>query len=808
MGRFANWAARVIWLAVLALSSFYCALAYVPFTWHQVIQGKLIGALSDFANLQGPIYLAALVVLSLTLLPALRRAESRIPTAGFLGAALPFGIFLIAQPVLPQLGNDGASLYWAFAFLVPVIALSTLDFHLRFADVIWATRPVPADSRVFRASCFAAVFSAVLYAAIATSAGRGASFALATTVAAAHLALFLQIFAAAVLISGLAAAAFYPAKVEFILFEVFAAFLLFRFLDATVFPAMSFTGTPALMFGAAFALAIGFAFAGLSLAIYKESAQPVPAGLDVMLLPVTIFFRQSWIAIASGIVLLSIAAWVAQRQASGFDWNYLLQQSAAILVWGLAFALFFFAPFRALHRRRVLPLLLCALIATLAFRIASVVPAAAADAQTYAGVNASFRLASSILSPPVGDRSFYDFLSARSNISRAVDIQPVDFRIVPNLQATSGPKPNIFVIVIDSLRRDYVSAYNPKVTFTPGIDSFARESIVMKNAFTHYGGTGLAEPSIWTGGMIVHKQYVTPFYPMNTLAKLVNTEGYKDYVSMDNILDTVTPRTPNVAPLDAGKLTMDFDLCGSLNEVESKVSTGDPAFIYTQPQNIHISVITRENQSVPAGESYPGFYAPYASRLRRIDACFGRFIDSLKAKNLYDSSIVILTADHGDSLGEDGRFGHAYTLFPEIVKIPMIIHLPRNLASGLVYSADKPAFSMDITPTLYYLLGHTGTISNPLFGRPLFTHTKAEQQQYDRPDYLIAASYASVYALLTDNAQRLFISDAVNEKDYLYDVNSNTSLNLPAQVVSADRSEIAKLIDLIDQEFHFTPVAH
>jgi hypothetical protein len=69
----------------------------------------------------------------------------------------------------------------------------------------------------------------------------------------------------------------------------------------------------------------------------------------------------------------------------------------------------------------------------------------------------------------------------------------------------------------------------------------------------------------------------------------------------------------------------------------------------------------------------------------------------------------------------------------------------------------------------------------------------------------VAASYASVYGLLTDNATRLFISDAVNEKDYWYDLQTGASLNPSRQLVATDRAEIAKLIDLIDREFHFSP---
>ena len=101
-----------------------------------------------------------------------------------------------------------------------------------------------------------------------------------------------------------------------------------------------------------------------------------------------------------------------------------------------------------------------------------------------------------------------------------------------------GRAPHIFIFVIDSLRQDYLSPYNPGVTFTPAIDAFARDSVVFKRAFTQYGATGLSEPSIWVGGLLVHKQYVMPFAPMNALHKLLAADGYQRFISRDTILRT------------------------------------------------------------------------------------------------------------------------------------------------------------------------------------------------------------------------------------------------------------------------------
>jgi arylsulfatase A-like enzyme len=60
-----------------------------------------------------------------------------------------------------------------------------------------------------------------------------------------------------------------------------------------------------------------------------------------------------------------------------------------------------------------------------------------------------------------------------------------------------------------------------------------------------------------------------------------------------------------------------------------------------------------------------GFFPAVASSIRRIDGCLGSFIDFLKRTNRYDNSIVILTADHGDSLGEEGRWATRFSLCPK-----------------------------------------------------------------------------------------------------------------------------------------------
>jgi membrane-anchored protein YejM (alkaline phosphatase superfamily) len=304
--------------------------------------------------------------------------------------------------------------------------------------------------------------------------------------------------------------------------------------------------------------------------------------------------------------------------------------------------------------------------------------------------------------------------------------------------------------------------------------------VVFNNAFTHYGGTGLSEPSIWVGGMMLHQQYMSPFGPMNTLQKLVENNGYQEWISKDSILQQVVPQSQNMADLDEHIGTMSYDLCRTVGELDTRVSQlregSGPVFAYTQAQNVHISVIDREGRSVPAGASYPStFDAAYASRVQRVDGCVGQFVGTLKKAGIYDDSIIVVTSDHGDSLGEMGRYGHAYTIFPEIVRIPLLVHLPSWMRSEVKYDQDAVTFLTDLTPSLYYLLGQKPVVNNALFGRPLFTHSLEEQKAYLRSSYLIASSYAPVYGSLSHNGHSLYIADGVNFREYAYELSPDGS---------------------------------
>ncbi len=222
----------------------------------------------------------------------------------------------------------------------------------------------------------------------------------------------------------------------------------------------------------------------------------------------------------------------------------------------------------------------------------------------------------------------------------------------------------------------------------------------------------------------------------------------------------------------------DFRLCRTLGEIRGRLDrlkdSGEPTFVYSLPQDVHVAAITREGAASIDSASYGTFYAPYASRVRRLDACFGEFIDDLKAHDLYEQSLVVVTADHGDSLGEQGRMGHAYTIFPEILQVPLIVHLP-SAWTGLRSDRSAPAFTTDLTPTLYALLGHDPRPPAGFFGHPLFRKGDAPSTSRSADPQLVASSYGSVYGTLLDDARRLYIFDGIAMREYAYELDGTAT---------------------------------
>ncbi len=141
----------------------------------------------------------------------------------------------------------------------------------------------------------------------------------------------------------------------------------------------------------------------------------------------------------------------------------------------------------------------------------------------------------------------------------------------------------------------------------------------------------------------------------------------------------------------------------------------------------------------------------YKAEVEAADRAVGELIAELKEQGLYDESLIVLTSDHGEGLGEHGIVGHAVQLYDEVLHVPLVVKLPNNARPAhLVRAAGALVRHKDLAPTLL-----TALDVPPLpdaTGRPIHNTTPrillAEAHPPEAPQPLYAmrdATYKLIY---------------------------------------------------------------
>jgi hypothetical protein len=828
--------ARALNTLYFAGSSVYCLLGYSSFANEQFIRPQLIDWLPGLVAHHHELFWLTVVVTLPTLVPMLRSGvrRARPVAATYLGLNLILGLWLTGNPVLSMVGSDSRTLFLAFLWLVPPLALAGVD-HV--------TVPPPVvrridDRRLFVAFVTAAILVWLTYVLLIAWYGpRTPGVDLAPPALAAaigislvsHLLLFALVYLVASAVLSVASLAGHPLAQYWalsLLSVVGVALVLQRVVAAT----LSFGSAESWILSGWLGVVVVAVWSGLVWQRIARTTVPGAASveavraegdsLDAWFVPLTGHARAMALL---GVLVLPLLALGLRTAVEHFDWNFVLQRLGVFVVWTVALV-GASAMTRRLGEIWRVGRDTCGAIAVLMIVIGLAgVPAAsrlsawAGDGtfdpdftlDRYSAFDASYQLVRDLLETRAGEHaSFYTFLKAHSTLGR-VAAEPVDVTFIDSFDRRTPP-PHVFLFIVDSLRRDYLSPYNSKVTFTPATQAFADESVVFDRAFTRYGATGLSVPALWAGGMLLHKQYVRPFAPMNALEKLLDGAGYRRFLSDDHLVTQLFQPSSSTTLLDKGIQEMDHTMCATIRELQAKLdqTMGDPrpVFAMTRPLQLHTARLVRD--PAVAASRYPGFVARYAAQVAAADRCLGDFVGYLKRSGLYDRSVVVLTADHGESLGEDGRWGHGNVLHPELMRIPLIIHLPAQARSSLTADRSQVALSTDITPTLYALAGHQPRRRNSIYGEPLFVPKDQPTPVRRRESFLLSSSYGPGYAMLRHNGRTLYIADAVQGRDFAYEMGPDGEM--ARQTVTdvmrvVNRTLIREQIGDIAAEYRFSP---
>jgi len=274
------------------------------------------------------------------------------------------------------------------------------------------------------------------------------------------------------------------------------------------------------------------------------------------------------------------------------------------------------------------------------------------------------------------------------------------------------PGPNVLLVSIDTLRADHLGAYGAKVA-TPTLDRLAAEGVVFERAVSQVPLTLPSHTSLLTGiypiahGVRDNAGFrLAPTRP--TLAKIFRERGYRTGAFVGSF------------PLDSRfGLDQGFEV---YDDAYGEASAYDVKIVERRAEDVLKPAASWIEAR--AGERYFAFvhlydpHAPYeppppfAERFRTdpytgeivyADEALGQFFSRLAAAGRMENTIVVITADHGEGLGEHGEKTHGMFAYDATLHVPLIFHWKDALPAGVRVRARVRL--IDAAPTLVALAG-------------------------------------------------------------------------------------------------------
>lgn len=292
----------------------------------------------------------------------------------------------------------------------------------------------------------------------------------------------------------------------------------------------------------------------------------------------------------------------------------------------------------------------------------------------------------------------------------------------PKPQA-SAPRPaNLLLVTLDTTRADALGIYGQSRPTSPHLDRLAKSGVTFENAVTASPLTLPSHTTILTGqlptahGVRSNTGYVlAPGH--RTLAEVLRERGYAtaaevavDVLSRDKRLDRGFDHYRG--PSDAGARRKTVTGADG-RPIEKQIRSGAdisragvatlrahrerPFFLWLHYFDAHqpVTLSTGAQARIPDSR----YHAAVATQ----DAFLGEVLDELARLGLAERTLVVVTSDHGEGLGEHGEDTHGYFVYDTTMRVPLVMAGLPSLRAGLV--ASGLARTADIAPTVLDLLG-------------------------------------------------------------------------------------------------------
>lgn len=282
----------------------------------------------------------------------------------------------------------------------------------------------------------------------------------------------------------------------------------------------------------------------------------------------------------------------------------------------------------------------------------------------------------------------------------------------------ASPPPNVVLITLDTVRADRMGFLGSRRGLTPRLDALARQSVVFTHAYSQVPLTTASHATILTGmypqfhqvndfGVPLAKDL--PYAPDIFRARGYGTAAFVGSLVLD-------PSTRSAPGFERGFDTYDAGFHRrqlAENRYQAIERRGGevvahalawlnqhpraPFFIWVHLYDAHDPYDPPE----PYKSRYPS--APYDGEIAYVDSALGGLLSHLRARGLYQGTLIAVMADHGEALGDHGEATHGIFLYDETIRVPLLIKLPAERAAGK--RIEGRVELVDVLPTVLEAAG-------------------------------------------------------------------------------------------------------
>ena len=334
--------------------------------------------------------------------------------------------------------------------------------------------------------------------------------------------------------------------------------------------------------------------------------------------------------------------------------------------------------------------------------------------------------------------------------------------LLPLSPAFAAERRNVILITFDALGAKYLPSYGSNKDIAPNLNAFSGECFVFTNAISQSGSTSISMGSLFSSRYpftdnlmadTVHVRKNRFFLP-----DFLKTMGYNTYAIVRD------PYVKSGFGLSQGFDFFDEDFHQDSAIAEKTFGSAisltktlkEPFFLWIHSEEPHSPYLPPENyfKEFYPDNAFPTIYslinpslgrpydveledytefnrhllrvsknsdryqiygrsmelgdeevkqlkARYLGNIKYADEHFGKFLRHIKSQSFFDRTIMVVSSDHGESLGAHNLFDHN-DLFQDIIHVPLFLHLPGMNSMKII---DRPVELVDLYPTLLELLG-------------------------------------------------------------------------------------------------------